>query len=225
MDIKEKSHFAVIGLGRFGTALTKELFSMGKYVMAIDKKENKINDIADFSTHAAIADGSEEEALRTLGIRNFDAVIICMGGNMQGSILATLACKEIGVPYIVCKAQNDKHQIVLNKLGADLVIVPEEEMAKKMAVQLVTPKLHDIMELTSDYTIIETGVPSVWVGKTLAELNLRNKYGVNLLLMRRGADVNVTPGGDSRLENDDVLLVGGLNSDIRKFNEKVSNFD
>ena len=159
---KEMSEFAVIGLGKFGSAISRELHSMGKQVLAIDLNEDKVNAISDYATHAVIADASDEQAMIALGIRNFDAVIVCMGSNMQASILTTLICKEQGAPFIVAKANSRKHKVVLTKIGADLVIEPEEEMAQKMAVQLVTPHLNDLMVLDDYFTIAETEVPEKW---------------------------------------------------------------
>ena len=144
---KEMSEFAVIGLGKFGSAIARELHEMGKQVLVVDIDEDKVNAVSDYATHAVIADASDEQAIQAIGISNFDAVIICMGKNMQASILTTLICKEQGASFIVAKASGRKHKEVLNKIGADLVVEPEEEMAQKMAVRLVTPHLNDIMVL------------------------------------------------------------------------------
>lgn len=219
---KEMSEFAVIGLGKFGSAITRELHELGKQVLAIDMNEDRVNAIADFSTHAVIADASDEQAMSAIGIRNFDAVIVCIGSNMQSSILTTLICKEQGAPFIVAKANSKKHKEVLSKIGADLVVEPEEEMAQKMAVQLVTPHLNDIMVLDDYFTIAETEVPLKWADRTLIDIDLRRKYGVTLLLIKSGDKVVSGPSGDNYLRHGDTIVIGGESEKVEKFIEKLA---
>ena len=219
---KEMSEFAVIGLGKFGSAMSRELHSMGKQVLAIDLNEDKVNAIADFATHAVIADASDEQAMIAIGIRNFDAVIVCMGNNMQASILTTLICKEQGAPLIIAKANSRKHKVVLTKIGADLVIEPEEEMAQKLAVQLVTPHLNDMMVLGDYFTIAETEVPLKWSDRTLIDVDIRRKYGVTLMLIKSGDKVVSSPSGDSYLRHGDTIVIGGDNASVSKFIDKLA---
>lgn len=220
---KEMTQFAVIGMGRFGSALTKTLYEQGNDVLAIDLNPDVVNSIANYCTHAAVADGSDEQALKALGITNFDAVIICVGGNMQASIMATLACKELGVPFIVCKANNEKHKNVLQKVGADYVVVPEVDMARKVAVKITSPHLNDVMSLTQNFNIAETDISSVWNEHTLMELDFRRKYDVIVLLVKRGETVITSPNGDFKLMAGDSLVVGGSKDSIQKFIEKLAN--
>lgn len=196
---KEISEFAVIGLGKFGSAIARELHAMGKQVLVVDIDEDKVNAVAEYATHAIIADASDEQAVQAIGVRNFDAVIICMGKNMQASILTTLICKEQGAPFIIAKANGKKHKEVLTKIGADLVIEPEEEMAQKMAVRLVTPHLNDIMVLDNYFTIAEAEVPKRWVDRTLLDIDMRRKFGVTLLLIKNDEKVISSPSGDTYL--------------------------
>lgn len=215
--------FAVIGLGKFGAALTKALFKLGKDVLAVDVAEDKVNNIREFATHALTADASDVNVLKELGISNFDAVVVAIGDNMQASILVTMMCKEMGIPFIIAKAQNDTHKLVLEKIGADMVIVPEEDMAVKLATTLVNPGLSDLMELTDNYSIVESGIPEIWNGKTLMELNLRTKYNINLLIIKRGEIVLTTPAGDTVLHTGDKLISGGTNESIKKFTDKIAD--
>lgn len=219
---KEMSQFAVIGLGKFGSAITRELYMQGKEVLAIDLNEDKVNAVAEFTTHAVIADASDEIAMKAIGVRNFDAVIICMGANMQASILATLICKEQGAPFVVAKANSKKHKVVLTKIGADLVVEPEEEVAHKMAVQLVSPHLNDIMVLDENFTIAEADVPHKWENRTLIDIDMRRKYGVTLLVIKRADKVISSPSGDNFLRKGDSILVGGDSASVDRFIDKLA---
>lgn len=219
---KAMTDFAVIGLGKFGSAITKELYLLGKEVLAIDLNEDKINAISEFTTHAVVADSSDEQAMMAIGIRNFDAVIICLGTNMQASILTTLICKEQGAPFVVAKANSKKHKEVLKKIGADLIVQPEEEMAHKLAVQLVTPHLNDIMVLDEKFTIAETDVPSKWEDKSLIDIDMRRKYGVTLLIIKSGDKVIVSPSGEAILSKGDSILIGGDVQSVGKFIDKLA---
>lgn len=219
---KEMSEFAVIGLGKFGAAIAKELSAQGKQVLAVDLNEDRVNAVAEFTTHAVIADASDEQAMSAIGIKNFDAVIIGMGANMQASILTTLICKEQGAQFIVAKANSKKHKEVLVKIGADLVIEPEVEIAKKLAVQLVTPHLNDIMVLDDYFTIAETEVPERWADRTLIDIDMRRKFGVTLLLIKSGEKVISSPTGDSYLRLGDTIVIGGESEKISKFIDRLA---
>lgn len=222
MAKKKNSQFAIIGLGQFGTALAKRLYEMDKDVLAIDIDEEKINQISSYVTHSIVGDGGDEDVLKKIGINNFDVVAVCMGNKMQSSILATLICKQMGVKYIIAKAQNEKHKSVLEKIGADLIVFPEVDMGKKIASRLVNPNLTDIIELTDKYNMIEILTPAVWVNKSLTEINLRKDYAVSVMLIKRSdGDVTVTPGGDSILFSGDSVVICGKNEDIDKI---TSNF-
>lgn len=220
---KSPKQFIVIGMGKFGKAVTKELFEQGKEVLAVDINEERVHQITDYTTHAVVADATDEQALEALGIRNFDVVVVCMGESMQASILTTLLCKEQGAQFIVAKANGKSHKQVLQKIGADMVIEPEEEMAHKLANQLACPYVSDIIELGLNFTIAESEVPERWEGKTLIDIDLRRKYGVNLLVIKSGDKITTSPSGDNVLKHGDSIIFGGSNEEIKKFIQKLRN--
>lgn len=203
--------FAVIGLGRFGQSLTQELTRIGHEVLAIDLNEEKVNDAIDYSTHAVQADSMDEQVLKALGIRNFDAVIVAIGENIQSNILTTIVLKELGVKKVISKSRNSMHGKVLEKIGADIVIYPERDMAIKLARSLVSQNFLEQINLSSDYSIIETFTPQVFANKTLIEIGLRNKMGVTALAIRRGDDIIVAPGPNETMLSGDVLVALGHN--------------
>lgn len=221
MAKNELSQFAIIGLGQFGKALAKKLSEMKKDVLVVDVDEEKVNAISSYVTHSIVADASDENVLKSIGIKNYDVVAICMGNNMQSSILTTLICKQMGVKYIVAKAQSEKHKNVLEKIGADLVVFPEEDMGKKIALKLVNPNLTDVMELTEYFKIIEIITPSVWKNKTLIELDLRKKYSVSIILIKRDdGSIIMSPGGDTILHEKDSVVICGSTDNIEKIASK-----
>lgn len=207
--MEKKHQFAVIGLGRFGTAVAKTLFEEGEEVLVVDSREENVLRAEEFSTHAVMADASDERALRALGIENFDAVIIALSGNVEASVMSVLACKELGVKKIIAKAQSLKHKAVLERIGADEVVIPEMEMGEKMGALLANPLLHDIMMISNKYSIIEMNLPEEWEGKSLIELDLRKRFDVNVLAVERGSDVLVNIAAEEPLREGDTLLVGG----------------
>lgn len=214
------SQFAVIGMGTFGRSLASALSEGGKEVLAIDIDEEKINAVSESVTYAVTADATEDNVLKKLALSSFDAVIVCVG-EIQSSILITLGLKDIGCKQVVVKAINSKHRLVLEKIGADMIVEPEIEMAYKMANRLINKRLNDLMEINGNYSIIESAVPESWIGKTLAELNLRGRYGVNVIFVISGADEDViSPSPTTTFSNDDKILVAGTNNDIAKFIQK-----
>ncbi|MDD7092267.1 MAG: TrkA family potassium uptake protein [Eubacteriales bacterium] len=206
--IKNKQ-FAIIGLGRFGSTVAKTLFEKGEEVLAIDIKEDAVTAAQDYCTHAVVADVTDERAFRALGIENFDVVIIAIASDLEASVLCTLTCKEIGVKKVIAKAENLKHKMVLERVGADEVVIPEMEMGEKMGARLANPLLHDIMTISSKYSIIEIELPESWEGSSLVALDIRKKYDVNVLAVERGTDVLVNFAADEPLLKGDTLLVGG----------------
>ena len=167
--------FVIIGLGRFGSSIAKTLYSLGNDVLAIDKDEDIVQEIADSVTHAVQLDATDENALRALGIRNFDVAVVTIGDNIQSSIMATLLVKELGVKYIIAKGHSDLHAKVLYKIGADRVVLPEKDMGVRVAHNLVSANILDYIELSEDYSVMEIQVLDEWSGKTLNELRLRSK--------------------------------------------------
>ena len=201
--------YAVIGLGRFGKEVARQLHSLGCEVLAMDTKSELVQEIANDVTHAVVSDAQDKEVLKALGIREFDCAIIAIGDNLAASVLATMNMKELGVPYLVCKAHDDIHRRVLEKLGADRVVIPEQENAARWAKSLSSPNLLDYIELSEDYSIIELPTPKSWEGKNLKELNVRAKLGVNILAVRRDGQMDVSPAAEFTFQSGDIVVVLG----------------
>lgn len=218
----EKKQFVVIGLGRFGFSLTKALFKQGAEVLVIDDDEDKINEIEPFCTQAVCADATDERVLEKLGIRNLDVAIVCIASDIEASIFVTLTCKQLGVPRVIAKAQNEKHKHVLTKIGADLVFVPEEEMGVKLAASLVKPNMIEILTLTENFRIVEIKTPAKWQNKTLIQLDLRNVEKVSIILIKRGEDIIVTPNGEFVLLPEDILVVAGTTENTIRLSSKAT---
>ncbi|MBS4217908.1 TrkA family potassium uptake protein [Bacillus sp. FJAT-49711] len=216
-----KKQFAVIGLGRFGGSICRELAEQGMEVLAMDKNEDRVNEFASIATHAVIADTTDENILKSLGIRNFDHVIVAIGEDIQSSILTTLMLKEIGVNHITVKAQNDYHEKVLLKIGADYVVHPERDMGRRIAHYIVSNNILDYLELSDEYSIVEIKVNDLLAGHSLVELDVRAKYGLNIVAIKRGPEIIVSPQADDPLKKDDILIVIGADSDINRFEKKV----
>lgn len=217
-----KKTFAVIGLGRFGTIVTKTLYEGGADVLAIDSDKERINDINDFCTQAVCADAADERVLGKLGIHNFDTIIICVGSDIEASVFITLTCKIMGVKRIMAKAQNNRHKNILEKIGANKVFIPEEEMGFKFANALIKPNVIEIMSLNQNFKMVEIMTPEKWHNKTLTELELRKTEKVAVILVKRGDEVIATPSGDCRLYPSDVLVVAGTNQDITRLSSKAT---
>ena len=218
-----KKQFVIIGLGRFGSSIAKTLHSLGNDVLAIDKDEDIVQEISDEVTHAVQLDATDENALRSLGIRNFDVAVVTIGDNIQSSIMATLLVKELGVKYIIAKAQSDLHSKVLYKIGADRVVLPEKEMGVRVAHNLVSTNILDYIELSPDYSVIEIQASKSWSGKTLSDLGLRSKYGINVMAIKRGNDVNISPLAEDIIESDDVIVAIGSGDDLSRIEGVVVN--
>lgn len=212
--------FVVLGIGRFGQSIAKTLYEAGYEVLAIDQNEEIVQNISDHVTHAVAGDVTDEKVLRSLGIRNFDVAIVAIGGNMESSILITLLLKECGVKHVLAKAQSDLHAKVLSRVGADKVIFPERDMGVRVAHNLVSKNILDYIELSPDYSIIETIVPENWDGKTLQELNVRGKHGINIMAIKNGKEINISPKADDIIKKDDTLVVVGSNGDLNKLDRK-----
>ncbi len=213
--------FVVIGMGRFGSALAQRLYALGHEVLAIDSNEDEIQRISDKVTHAVTADATDESVLKSLGIRNFDVGIVAIGADVQSSIITTLMLKEMGIKYVVAKAQNDLHAKVLIKIGADRVVFPERDMGERVAHNLVSTNLLEFIELSPEFSIIEFAVPHIWIGKNLRDLNLRVKYGVNVVAIKNNNKINPAPMADEEIKEDTVLVIIGSNDGIKKLEKKV----
>lgn len=201
--------FAVIGIGRFGSSVARTLFEMGHHVLAVDKNEDALRRVADSCTHAVQIDSTDAEALRAVGITNFDAVVVAIGAGIQESILTTMLLKEVGCKKVVSKAVDELQGKVLEKVGADLVIYPERDMAIRVARSLASRHVMDLLELSPSLLVEEVSVGPKIGGKSLAELDLRTRYGVNVLLLKRDSQILVSPGGETELRSGDILIVFG----------------
>ncbi|WP_432359633.1 potassium channel family protein [Sporosarcina sp. UB5] len=216
-----KKEFVVIGLGRFGGSIVNELVELRAEVMAIDISPDRVDEFAQIATTAVAADTTDESALRSLGISNFEHVVVAIGENIQASILTTLILKEIGVKKITVKAQNDYHAKVLQKIGADQVVHPERDMGKRIANNLVSNNILDYLELSEEYSIAEIRANEMLAGFTLIDLDIRAKYGVNIVAIKRGAQILVSPQAIEEIQLDDILIVIGSDLDIHRFEKKA----
>lgn len=212
-----KREFAVIGLGRFGGSICEELSSEGMKVLAIDKNEHKINEYKNIASHAVIADSTDEQVLRELGLSNVDHVIVAIGDNIEASILTTVILADMGVKKITVKAQNDYHEKILNKIGAHQVVHPERDMGKRIAHSIISNNILDYLELSEDYSMVEVVASKKMLGKTLVDLNIRAKFGCNVVAIKSGKDINVSPTAEYEIRQSDTLIVIGADDDISKF--------
>lgn len=211
--------FVIIGLGRFGTAIASELSALGHEVLAVDVDEERVQQVADHVTHAVTGDGRNIEVLRALGVRNFDCVVVAMGSDVGNSALITLNLKELGVKEVICKAQSHIHSRVLEKIGADRVVFPEYEMGAKLAQGLSSSNVLNFIELSEDYGILELSAPQSWQGKSLRELDVRNRHHVNVIAIRKNGELNVAPSPDLPLESGDQVVALGRYEDINLLHE------
>lgn len=217
MKVKQ---FVVFGLGRFGRSVSTALAEAGYEVMAVDSCEECIQEIAPFVTHAVRADVTDIDTLKALGIRNFDVAVVAIGKDMQASIMITLLLKEMGLPYVVAKASTEIHQRVLEKLGADRIILPEQEMGKRIAASLISGNIIDYIQLSQDYSIMEISILKEWAGYTLKELDVRANFGINIIAVENGDHISVSPGPDYILSPNDTLVVVGKNNVIQELEKK-----
>ena len=201
--------YVVIGLGRFGSEVARQLYSLGCEVLALDMRSDLVQQISKDVTHAVVGDGQDIEVLKALGVRNMDCAIVAIGDDLAASVLATMNMKELGIPYVGCKAHDDTHRRVLEKLGADRVVIPEKENAARLARSLSTPNVLDYIELSEDYGIVEVPAPKSWHEKSLKDLNVRAKLGVNILAVRRQGKINVSPAADFVIRSGDIMVVLG----------------
>jgi len=217
-----KRQFAVIGLGRFGSSLALTLAQEGFEVFGIDKDEDVVNRWANKLTHAVAANTVDEEVLRSLGLRNFDCVIVAIGDDVQANILTSQLLKELGVKTVVAKALSDIHGKVLARIGVDRVIFPERDMGERVAHQLISPNLLDFIELSKEYSIAELSVPAKISGRTLRELNLRAMYGFSVVAIKRKNGIVIAPTADDRLDQSDIMVVIGTLVQIEHFERNIS---
>ncbi len=205
---KSMSQFAVIGLGRFGTKVALTLAAEGNEVLAIDTNERSIREIEDYVSGTAVADATGTNVLKQLGIHNFDCVVVAIGEDLEASILTTLICKDLGVKLIVAKANSEAHKEVLERMGADVVVFPEDYTATKVAKMLSNPSVNEVMKLTDKFKIVEIAVPDNWCNKTIIDIDVRRKYRVSIIVIKRDEYV-IYPEPETELKKGDILLVAG----------------
>lgn len=210
-----KKSFMIMGAGRFGTSIAETLYRLGNEVFVIDENEDVIDEISDKVTHAIIGDCCDEKVLKTLGVSNFDTVIISMSENMKSSILATVLLKELGAKFVIARAADKMHMKILEKIGADMVVLPEKEIGEKLAYQITSSKFLDYIELSDKYSIAEIVCPAKWLDKTLSELNIREKYGINIMAVERSDQIMIIPPPDYRAKAKDIFVVIGENDNIQ----------
>src|SRR5665647_494893 len=198
---KTKKLFAVIGLGRFGTSVALTLQMLGNEVLAIDSDEDRVQKISDQVTHVVQADTTDENALHALGLRNFDAVVVAIGANVQANVATTLLLKELGIPYIIAKASNALHGKMLEKIGADRVVYPERDMGQRVAHSLISSNVLDYIELSPSLSLVEVTAPGIFVGHTLQQTNMRALYGVNVVAIKRADQLIVPPRPDEIIQD------------------------
>jgi trk system potassium uptake protein TrkA len=205
--------FAVIGLGRFGSATALTLSELGQDVIGIDSSEERVREMSDVLLQAVQLDATDEKALRAAGIHTVDVAIISIGENIESSVLVVMLVKELGVKTIIAKAVTPLHGRILEKLGVSRVVFPEREMAQRLAHSLVVPNVLEYIELSRDFSIVEIPAPEAFVGKSLRELGLRSRYGLTLIALKRQTDrglvTNIAPGADDRIQASDVLALLG----------------
>lgn len=215
-NAKKRKEFVVFGLGKFGTSVARTLTDNGCQVMAVDSDARLVEEIADDVTYAVCTDVTDADAIHSLGIRNFDGAIVAIGENLEASVLVTIISKELGIPYVLAKAQTELQAKVLKKVGADKIVFPEKETGMRIANNLVSGNFFDAIELSTKYSMMDLDVPEEWVGKTLRELNLRATKKINIIGVKQKNEFEITPDPDAPLEADDVLVIIGRNQTLSK---------
>lgn len=210
----EKKSYAVFGLGRFGRSVAEELAKSGAEVLAVDMDEEKVRDVAEYVTFAVTADVCDIESMEALGLRNMDGVIVAITENLNASVLITILAKEMGVPYVIAKAKDNLHIKVLEKVGADKVIIPEKESGVRVARSIWAGNFIDFIELSDRVKLIEIPVRDEWIGKTLRELNLRQKNRINIVAIREDGELSVGPDPDKPIKKDISMIVTVDRNDI-----------
>ena len=208
---------AILGLGRFGRALARTLVEMGHDVMGVDANEAVVEKMAPVLTNCVQADVMDEQTLLSLGVTNFDIVVVGIGNSdMQASIFTTLMLKEMGVEHVVCKVSSNKHARILLKLGADRVVYPERDMGMRFAHSIAQSDVLEFIEPSEEYSMMEINAPKYLIGKSLKESDVRSKYNINIVAIKRGKKIMVNPSPDAVLEQGDVLLAIGETQALTK---------
>ena len=212
--------YAVIGLGKFGYAVAQTLSQAGKQVLAVDKDQELVQEIADYVTYAARADVTDSRVFESLGISNMDVVIIGISEDMESSILATLQAKEAGVPLVIAKGMNQMHAKILKKIGADRVVMAESETGIRLGKNLISGGFQDFFMLSDSFSMVELAVPDSWINHNLEELNLRKKYEINVIAIKKGETICVSIHPEENLCMGEILILAGENKALAKLMKK-----
>jgi len=211
-----RKQFAVIGLGRFGTSVALTLQTLGHEVLAIDSNEEQVQKLSDRVTHVVQADTTDENSLIALGLRNFDAVVVAIGEDVQANVATTLLLKEMGIPYIIAKARNALHGKMLERIGADRVVYPERDMGQRVAHSLISANVLDYIELSPNLSLVEVSAPKIFIGHSLLESNMRALYGVNVVAIKRYDRLIVPPQPTEIIQECDILIVIGSTDGLQR---------
>ena len=211
--------FAVIGLGRFGTSVATTLLEMGHEVLAIDSDMARVESVQHRVTHAVVADATDKETVVKLGLRNFDAVIVSIGQNVQASVLTTVILNEVEVPYIIAKAQNELHGKMLQKVGVDRVVYPERDIGNRVAHNLIMANVLDYIELSPQVRVLEMAAPEGLTGLSLASANLGAKYSANVIAIKRGELLIPGPSPEEEIQTGDIMIIIGETKGLHRFEQ------
>ncbi len=214
--MQKKKNYAVFGLGRYGTAVAKELVENGMEVIAVDIDQRLVNDAAAYLPVCKCADVTDAEVISRLGIGNIDTVIVCMASNLEASVMAVTLCKEVGVNTVIAKCGSAMHQKILLRVGADQVVFPENESGIRLAKNLLSSGFIDMISLSKDVSMVEVDVKNEWLGKNLIELNLRKKYGFNIVAIKKDSRINVNVNPEQVLDENTSLIVIANTSKLKK---------
>lgn len=217
--IMEKQ-YAVLGLGSFGESVALTLENMGCDVLVMDDSYEKIQDISDKVSYAMKADIADPDALQALGGKNLDGAVVAVSENLEAGIMATMLCKEMGIPLVIAKAKNKLQGAILERVGADRIVYPEIEMGSRVAKSLVSREFMDWIELSNDYSMVEIAVPEKWAGQSLVEVNARERLGINVVGIIVNGKIDVTPDPQKPLPEGGILIVIGSNDVLERFDSK-----
>ena len=215
-----EKQYAVLGMGSFGESVALTLENMGCDVLVMDESYEKIQDISDKVSYAMKADVADPDALQALGGKNLDGVVVAVSENLEAGIMATMLCKEMGIPLVVAKAKNKLQGAILKRAGADRIVYPEIEMGSRVAKSLVSREFMDWIELSNDYSMVEIAVPDKWVGRTLVDINVRERLGINVVGIIINGKIDVTLDPQKPLPEGGILIVIGANDVLEKFDSK-----
>ena len=215
----KRKTIGIIGLGRFGGTLAKQVAALGHEVVGIDIEETLVQKLAPYLTHSIVGDFSDEDTIRQLNLQELDVVVIAIGDNLKAKLLSAMVLKELHTPYIVAKASTTMESKLLERVGADLIIFPEMDMAELVAQMLPRENIVDYFQLSQDIGLVEMGIPQFMVGHTLVELDIRKHYNVNIVAVKRDKNVIAPPNPNNPLQDDDMLIVIGRNEDITKLSQ------